>query len=123
MHAVTEPIPSQRFLQVVIDLSKAASISDMRGSRIAVMSAVLQAFIREFFDQNPLSQLGIVRMRGGVAERLTELSGSPVSRHPPINLPAYLSQNLHMNMETQCALWTLYVSRNVSLSPHHWDYS
>lgn len=64
--------------QVVIDLSKAASIADMRGSRIAIMSAVLQAFIREFFDQNPLSHLGIIRMRGGVAERLTELSGSPV---------------------------------------------
>ena len=65
--------------QVVIDLSKAASIADMRGSRMAVMSAVLQTFIRDFFDQNPLSHLGIIRMRSGVAERLTELSGSPVS--------------------------------------------
>ena len=31
----------------------------------------------DFFDQNPLSQLGIVVARDGVAEALTELSGSP----------------------------------------------
>lgn len=75
MHAINCHVHA---LQVVVDLSKAASIADMRGSRIAVMSAVVQAFIREFFDQNPLSHVGIVRMRGGVADRLTELSGSPV---------------------------------------------
>ncbi|KAK9805068.1 hypothetical protein WJX73_010881 [Symbiochloris irregularis] len=66
-----------RYTLVVIDLSRAASVTDMRGSRIAVMSAVLQAFIRDFFDQNPLSHLGLVRMRNGLAERLTDLSGSP----------------------------------------------
>ena len=37
-----------------------------------------QGFIREFFDQNPLSHLGLIVMRNGVAERLTDLSGSPV---------------------------------------------
>lgn len=62
-----------------MDLSRAASISDMRPTRAAVMAIALQNFIREFFDQNPLSQLGLIVMRNGVAETLTELSGSPVS--------------------------------------------
>ena len=76
------PLTCKVSCQVVVDLSRAASITDMRGSRIAVMSAVLQAFIRDFFDQNPLSHLGLVRMRNGFAERLTELSGSPVGLLP-----------------------------------------
>lgn len=62
----------------VIDLSAAASAADMRPNRLSVMVDVAQDFIREFFDQNPLSHLGIVIMRNGVAERLTELSSSPV---------------------------------------------
>ena len=41
-------------------------------------AGVLQRFIREFFDQNPLSHLGVVAMRNGTAQRLTELSASPV---------------------------------------------
>ena len=52
--------------------------ADMRPVRSAVMSGILQQFVRAFFDENPLSQLGLVVMRDGVAERLTELSSSPV---------------------------------------------
>ena len=66
-------------LQLVLDMSNAATIADMRGSRAAAMSTVAQRFIRDFFDQNPLSHLSICLMRRGTAERLTELSGSPVS--------------------------------------------
>ena len=42
------------------------------------LAGVLQQFIREYFDQNPLSHLGILVLRNGVSERLTNLSGSPV---------------------------------------------
>jgi transcription initiation factor TFIIH subunit 2 len=52
--------------------------ADMRPVRSAVMSGILQQFVRAFFDENPLSQLGLIVMRNGVAERLTELSSSPV---------------------------------------------
>ena len=69
-------------LQIIVDLSRAASIGDMRPNRLAVMAGVLQGFIRKFFDENPLSHLGLVIMRNGVAERLTELAGSPVSSLP-----------------------------------------
>ncbi len=43
-----------------------------------MMIQILQLFVREFFDQNPLSHLSIMILRNGRAERLTELSGSPV---------------------------------------------
>jgi transcription initiation factor TFIIH subunit 2 len=46
------------------------------------MSGILQLFVRAFFDENPLSQLGLIVMRNGVAERLTELSSSPVCDLP-----------------------------------------
>ncbi len=65
-------------LQVVIDLSRASSIQDMRPNRAAALASVLMIFIREFFDQNPLSHLGIIIMRNGRSERLSELSASPV---------------------------------------------
>lgn len=66
-----------RYVQVVLDLSRAASLTDMRPLRAAVMSGILQRFIRAFFDENPLSQLGLIVLRNGVAERLTELSSAP----------------------------------------------
>ena len=69
-------------LQIVVDLSRAASIGDMRPNRLAVMSGVLQDFIRNFFDENPLSHLGIIIMRNGIAQRLTDLAGSPVRQLP-----------------------------------------
>ena len=48
-------------------------------------AGVLQRFIREFFDQNPLSHLGVVAMRNGTAQRLTELSASPVRAYPSLS--------------------------------------
>ncbi|KAL3163240.1 hypothetical protein ABBQ32_009640 [Trebouxia sp. C0010 RCD-2024] len=49
----------------------------MRPNRGAMMIQILQLFVREFFDQNPLSHLSILMLRNGRAERLTNLSGSP----------------------------------------------
>ncbi|KAI8106733.1 hypothetical protein M9434_001387 [Picochlorum sp. BPE23] len=66
-----------RYLELVIDLSQAASINDMRPVRSAAMFAAASSFIRAFFDENPLSQLGIVVLRDGVAVQVTELSSSP----------------------------------------------
>lgn len=67
-----------RYLELVFDLSKAAGINDMRPMRSAAMYHAAEKLIRSFFDENPLSQLGIVIMRDGVAQQLTELSSSPV---------------------------------------------
>ncbi|XP_072957605.1 general transcription factor IIH subunit 2 [Typha angustifolia] len=66
-----------RYLYVVIDLSRAASETDYRPSRMVVVAKCAEAFIREFFDQNPLSHVGLVTIRDGVAQRLTDIGGSP----------------------------------------------
>ena len=47
---------------------------------IIIITLYAQAFVRAFFEQNPLSNLGIVRLRDGRAEQISELSGSPVRR-------------------------------------------
>lgn len=55
-----------RYLLLVIDLSRAASSQDLRPNRLTVMLTLARAFVRDFFDQNPLSQLGIAVMRAGM---------------------------------------------------------
>lgn len=52
---------------------------DFRPSRMAVVAKNVEAFVREFFDQNPLSQIGLVTIKDGVAHCLTDLGGSPES--------------------------------------------
>jgi len=66
-----------RFVQVVVDLSRATLMTDLRPSRLKVVSEELQRFVRLFFDSNPLSQLALCCTRDGVARVITELSGSP----------------------------------------------
>ncbi|BFG34368.1 hypothetical protein CerSpe_206430 [Prunus speciosa] len=68
-----------RYLYIVIDLSKAAAEMDFRPSRMGVVAKHVEAFIREFFYQNPLSQVGLVTIKDGVAHCLTDLGGSPNS--------------------------------------------
>lgn len=68
-----------RFLYIVVDFSRAAAEMDFRPSRMAVVAKHVEAFIREFFDQNPLSQIGLVIIKDGIAHTLTELGGSPES--------------------------------------------
>ncbi|KAL5098769.1 hypothetical protein RYX36_003096, partial [Vicia faba] len=68
-----------RYLYIVVDLSKAASERDFRPSRMAVIAKQVETFIREFFDQNPLSHVGLVTTKDGVASCLTDLGGSPES--------------------------------------------
>ncbi|KAI7730678.1 hypothetical protein M8C21_023042 [Ambrosia artemisiifolia] len=68
-----------RYLYLVLDLSRAAGEMDLRPSRMVVVAKQVEAFIREFFDQNPLSQIGLVAIKDGVAQCLTDLGGSPES--------------------------------------------
>lgn len=49
----------------------------MRPTRLLLTINYTVEFIREFFEQNPISQLGILGMRDGVAERISDMSGNP----------------------------------------------
>ena len=44
-----------------------------------------QEFVEEYFDQNPLSHLGVIALRNASAERLSELSGNKMA-HLEVNM-------------------------------------
>lgn len=66
-----------RSLVLAIDCSRASQEADMRPSRLTLALRAAHRFVQEFFDQNPLSQLAIHLLRGGVSESATSLSASP----------------------------------------------
>jgi len=64
-----------RHLILILDLSATMMDRDMRPTRFDLMLQVAREFITEWFDQNPLGQIGIVGMRAGLGERVGEISG------------------------------------------------
>lgn len=66
-----------RTLILVIDGSLTMLEKDLRPNRFSVMISYLLDFVVEFFDQNPISQLGVIMMRNGVAHLVSEVSGLP----------------------------------------------
>jgi hypothetical protein len=49
---------------------------DMRPTRFDLTLEYARDFVTEWFDQNPLGQIGIVGMRVGIGERIGEMSGA-----------------------------------------------
>lgn len=70
-----------RHLVLVLDCSDASLQGDVcfRPTRLSVLVASAEQFVREFFDLNPLSSMAVVCMRNGVAEAATEMTSSPES--------------------------------------------
>lgn len=66
-----------RHLVLVLDMSFAMVEKDLLPTRMRLTLGYAAAFVREFFEQNPISQLGIVGMRDGVAVRVSDLGGNP----------------------------------------------
>ena len=58
-----------RHLYVIVDVSKI---------RFDSLIPFVQNFIYDYFDQNPISQLGVIITRNGLAYKLTELSGKQI---------------------------------------------
>ena len=48
---------------------------DMRPTRFDLMLQYAREFITEWFDQNPLGQIGVGAMRAGLGERVAEMTG------------------------------------------------
>lgn len=64
-----------RHLILAIDWSCAALLADASPNRgVWTLNAAVRPFIRDFFDQNPLSQIGILILRDGLAEKVSDLS-------------------------------------------------
>lgn len=68
-----------RHLIVVLDMSFAMTEKDLLPTRYRLTLSYAAAFVREFFEQNPISQLGIVGMKDGVAVRISDLGGNPAA--------------------------------------------
>ncbi|KAI1343999.1 Ssl1-like-domain-containing protein [Xylariaceae sp. FL0016] len=66
-----------RHLVLVLDLSFAMLEKDLLPTRHELTMAYAQEFVREYFEQNPISQLAIIGMRDGVAVRISDMSGNP----------------------------------------------
>ncbi|KAL8718475.1 MAG: hypothetical protein Q9225_004389 [Loekoesia sp. 1 TL-2023] len=66
-----------RHLILIIDLSAAMTEKDLRPTRYLLTIRYCQEFVTEFFEQNPISQIGIIGMRDGLAVRVSDMSGNP----------------------------------------------
>lgn len=62
---------------LVLDLSLAMLEKDLRPNRYRLMLNYAIEFVSEFFDQNPISQLGIIGMKDGLALLVSELDSNP----------------------------------------------
>ncbi|XP_036325640.1 general transcription factor IIH subunit 2 [Rhagoletis pomonella] len=65
-----------RHLYIVLDCSESMTVPDLKPTRMLCTLKLLEIFIEEFFDQNPISQLGVIVLKGKRAEKLTELTGT-----------------------------------------------
>ncbi|ERE82183.1 general transcription factor IIH subunit 2-like protein [Cricetulus griseus] len=76
-----------RHLYVVVDGSRTMEDQDLKPNRLTCTLKLLEYFVEEYFDQNPISQIGIIVTKSKRAEKLTELSVpgdlTPFSDHIP----------------------------------------
>ncbi|KAJ9622482.1 hypothetical protein H2203_006706 [Taxawa tesnikishii (nom. ined.)] len=66
-----------RHTLLILDLSSAMTEKDLRPTRFLLTLTYCIAFVREYFEQNPISQLGILGMRDGLSLRISDMSGNP----------------------------------------------
>ncbi len=66
-----------RHVMLVLDMSFAMAAKDYLPTYHRAAVALAVEFARQFFEQNPISQLGIVAMRDGVAVRVSDMGGNP----------------------------------------------
>jgi transcription initiation factor TFIIH subunit 2 len=66
-----------RHLILILDLSDAMAEKDLRPTRYLLTLRYATEFVTEYFEQNPISQLGIIGMRDGLGLRVSDMSGNP----------------------------------------------
>ncbi|KAK9459650.1 Ssl1-like-domain-containing protein [Lipomyces oligophaga] len=66
-----------RHLMLIIDLSNAMADKDLRPTRYQLSLTYSIQFITDYFEQNPISQLGIIGMKDGLAALISQLGGNP----------------------------------------------
>lgn len=66
-----------RHMFIIVDMSASMEDQDLKPTRLVCSLKLLEHFIEEYFDQNPISQLGIIVTKNKRAEKITELGGNP----------------------------------------------
>ncbi len=66
-----------RHLVLVLDLSASLREKDMHPTRVECMCEEVERFVEAFFEVNPLSHLGLVGTRDGLAFVLAPVTSSP----------------------------------------------
>eukprot|EP00056_Hartaetosiga_gracilis_P005265 m.82985 g.82985 ORF g.82985 m.82985 type:complete len:442 (+) comp12107_c0_seq6:82-1407(+) len=61
---------------VILDLSEAMDDNDLKPSRLGVAVNALVRFVDDFFHHNPISDMGLIVMREGIAHTITDLIGN-----------------------------------------------
>lgn len=69
-----------RHLYIIIDLSKCMEENDLKPSRYMCIIKLVEAFIMEFYDQNPISQIGLIVVKNGRGHKISDLS-SNINKH------------------------------------------
>lgn len=59
---------------IIIDASKVGNDTDLYPTRIKWILNKIIKFSKDYFDQNPLCQLGVVITKDGIAEKLSDLT-------------------------------------------------
>ena len=80
-----------RNLVVVLDFSENVKSTDYMPTRLDFLKRYLQSFVREFFDDNPLSRMGLVIMRARRAFVASDLTCFPISVNSSLHLVLSLS--------------------------------
>ena len=57
-----------RYMQIIVDLSESVVSNDLRPTRLQVLKTELHRFVTNCFDQNPLSELGLITTKNQTAE-------------------------------------------------------
>ncbi|KAF4313500.1 von Willebrand factor type A [Botryosphaeria dothidea] len=73
-----------RHVVLVLDQSEAMLEKDFKPTRYAAVLKYAQEYVREFFEQNPISQLSVMTMYDGLCSRVSELSGNPMDHIAPL---------------------------------------
>jgi len=117
-----------RYLYLVLDMSSAAlqppdhltgsgSAAPTAKTRHAVLLATAIAYVREYYDQNPISHLGIVLLKDGQAQLVSPLGGSPGAHLGALQGPALgpggCGGNASLMNGLECA------GRSLSAAPAH----
>uniref|UniRef100_A0A6M2DRR6 Putative rna polymerase ii transcription initiation/nucleotide excision repair factor tfiih n=1 Tax=Xenopsylla cheopis TaxID=163159 RepID=A0A6M2DRR6_XENCH len=65
-----------RHVYIIIDCSDSMNVQDLKPTRLLCTLKLLEIFIEEYFDQNPISHLGVIAMKNKRAEKISDLAGN-----------------------------------------------